>query len=119
VALVVPILLLVALELPVDLVVPVLLLVDLELPLALVTLVALVGLKSLVDPVLLLVANESHVPLKVIDWIIASACDSVETIEAALAILAEKELMEEEMVLEVVDYYLFAFEPNKLIFLIY
>jgi hypothetical protein len=56
-ALVVPVLLLVTLELPVDLVVPTLLLVDLELPLALVTLVALVGLKSLVDPVLLLHAN--------------------------------------------------------------
>ena len=53
----VPVLLLVTLELPVDLVVPTLLLVDLELPLALVTLVALVGLKSLVDPVLLLHAN--------------------------------------------------------------
>jgi hypothetical protein len=33
------------------------------------------------------------------DWIIANACDSVETIEAALAILAVKELMEEAMVL--------------------
>jgi hypothetical protein len=72
--------------------------------------VALVVSESIVVLVLLLVA------LEVNDWIIASACDSVETIDVALAILAVKELMEEETVSEVVDYYLFAFEPKKLIF---
>jgi hypothetical protein len=58
------------------------------------------------------------VTLEVIERIIASACDSVETIDVALAILAVKELMEEETVSEVVDCYLFAFETKKLIFLI-
>ncbi len=52
--------------------------------------------ESLVVPVLLLVAVE------MIDWIIPSACNSVETIEAALAILAVKRLMEEKEVLEMV-----------------
>jgi hypothetical protein len=55
-----------------------------------------------VVPVLLLVAVESLVALEVIEWIIASACDSVEIIDVALAILAVKELMEEEKELEVV-----------------
>jgi hypothetical protein len=49
------------------------------------------------------------VTLEVIERIIASAYDSVEIIDVALAILAVKELMEEETVSEVVDYYLFAF----------
>jgi hypothetical protein len=80
---------------------------------ALVALVVLLVSGSLVVPVLLL---ESLVTLEVNDLIIASACNSVETIDVALAILAVKELMEEEMVLEVVYYYLFAFEPKKLIF---
>jgi hypothetical protein len=83
-----------------------------------VALVALVGLESLVVPVLLLVAVESLVTLGLIDWIIVNACGSVEKIEAALAILAVRELMEEEMVLEVVGYNLFAFEPKKLIILV-
>jgi hypothetical protein len=99
VALVVTVLLLVALDSLVGLVlllVPVLLLVALE------STVVLVISESLVVPVLLLVAVESLVALEVIERIIASACDSVETIEAALAIHAVKELMEEEMVLEVV-----------------
>ena len=100
----------VALESPVTL-------VDLEVSESLVVpVLLLVALESTVVPVLLL---ESLVTLEVNDLIIASACNSVETIDVALAILAVKELMEEEMVLEVVDYYLFAFEPNKLIFLIY
>jgi hypothetical protein len=51
-------------------------------------LAALVVLQSLVVLVMLLVAVKSLVTLEVIDWIIASACDSVETIEAALTILA-------------------------------
>ena len=54
-------------------------------------LAALVVLQSLVVLVMLLVAVKSLVTLEVIDWIIASACDSVETIEAALTILAVKE----------------------------
>jgi hypothetical protein len=123
-SLVVLVLLLVDLELP-ALVVPVLLqvvldslvalvaLVALELPAIVVPVLLLVALESTVVPVLLL---ESLVKLEVFEWIIASACDSVETIDVALAILAVKELMEEEMVLEVVYYYLFAFEPKKLIF---
>ncbi len=92
---------LVALEL-LALVVPVLLLVALESPVALVVLESIVvpvllrlALESTVVPVLLL---ESLVAFEVIEWIIASACDSVETIDVALAILAVKELMEEEMV---------------------
>jgi hypothetical protein len=97
VALVVPVLLLVALDSLVALVVPVLLLVALD---------SLVVLESIVVPVLLL---ESLVTLEVIERIIASAYDSVEIIDVALAILAVKELMEEETVSEVVDYYLFAF----------
>ena len=64
------------------------------------------ALESTVVTVLLL---ESLVALEVFEWIIASACDSAETIDVALAILAVKELMEEEMVLEVAYYYLFAF----------
>ncbi len=110
-SLVILVLLLVALE---SLVVLVLLLVALELPalvvsvLLHVSLVAIVVLESHGVPVLLLVAVESLVTLEVNDWIIASACDSVETIEVALAIFAVKELMEEEI---------FACEPKKLIFL--
>ena len=100
-------------------------LVSLEFQVALespVTLVDLEVSESLVVPVLLLVALESTVvpvlfesllKLEVNDWIIASVCDSVETIDVALAILKVKELMEEEMVLEVVYYYLFAFYPKK------
>jgi hypothetical protein len=91
------VLLLVALDSLVALVVPVLLLVALD---------SLVVLESIVVPVLLL---ESLVTLEVIERIIASAYDSVEIIDVALAILAVKELMEEETVSEVVDYYLFAF----------
>jgi hypothetical protein len=111
---------LVALELP-ALVVPLLLLVDLDWTgfeslvvseSIVVPLLLLVALESTVVPVLLL---ESLVTLEVFEWIIASTCDSVETIDVALAILAIKELMEEEMVLEVVYYYLFAFLPKKLI----
>jgi hypothetical protein len=83
----------VVLELP-ALVVPELLLVALE------PLMALVVLQSLVVLVLLLVAVESLVTLEVNDWIIASACDSADTIGVALAIIVVKELMEEDMVLE-------------------
>jgi len=64
---------------------------------ALEPLMALVVLQSLVVLVLLL---ESLVTLEVNDWIIASACVSVDTIGIALAIIVVKELMEEEMVLE-------------------
>jgi hypothetical protein len=101
VALVVPVLLLVALD---SLVALVLLLVPVLLLLALESTVVLVVSESLVVPVLLLVAVESLVALEVIERIIASACDSAETIDVALAILAVKELMEEETVLEVVVY---------------
>ncbi len=48
--------------------------------------------------------------LEVIERIIASACESVETIKAALAILAVKELMEEKKVLELVVDDKIAFE---------
>ncbi len=54
--------------------------------------------------------------LEVIERIIASACDSVETIEAALAILVVKELMEEEKELEVVVDDKVAFEPKGFYF---
>ena len=127
---------LLALEVAESIVVPVLLLVAPESTVVLLALISLVSLEfqvalespvtlvdlevseSLVVPVLLLVALESTVvpvlfesllKLEVNDWIIASACDSVETIDVALAILKVTELMEEEMVLEVVYYYLFAF----------
>jgi hypothetical protein len=86
------------------LVVLVLLLVPLLLLVALESTVVLVVSESLVVPVLLLVAVESLVALEVIERIIASACDSAETIDVALAILAVKELMEEETELEVVVY---------------
>jgi hypothetical protein len=92
----------------VELVLLVLLLESLVVLESTVSLLALEVAESLVVPVLLLVALESTV-VPVHDWIIASACDSVETIDVALAILKVTELMEEEMVLEVVYYYLFAF----------
>jgi hypothetical protein len=118
-SIVVPVLLQLVQDSLVALVVPVLLLVALDSLVALESTVVLLVLESLVVPVLLLVAVESLVALEVIEWIIASACDSVEIIDVALAILAVKELMEEEKELEVVVDDKVAFLPKKLIFFKY